>query len=452
MYYWQFWAEYCKNMSDIALGSSPSKSTGSVVSSREVSAEQQPEQPEKPLETSYAAANAPREVVIEESTSSDYFSPKEKYEYLSEYGTQILAMLSAQNGCTYLSKNFEALTGNMPENCVNQGFYSILQKDYHERLNDLLELVTHENKSHTLHCKLKHGNGEFQWYSLTIHPAKQKDAGSCVCILENIHESVQAQSTLQKAKMEAELALGARSEFLNNMSHDLRTPLNAVIGFAQIIETQMFGQVNPQYLEYARHIQESGYDLLAKVEDLLEVANIDSGRIQVDKSDTNLSELLKHAIASQAHHAANSDIFIEYAPPACGDILLHVDRTKFQHIIGHLLANAIKFSHRGSKVTIEADIDEQNHFVLRVCDHGIGINASKLESIVSALQQSNCWSIGNTGNVGLGLALTREFVALHGGEIAIHSEVGDGTTVEIRLPEDCLRMPVNRLPFYAVAG
>ncbi|MFO0389059.1 MAG: ATP-binding protein [Alphaproteobacteria bacterium] len=441
-------------MSDIALGSSHSKSTASVSSVPEASepAPQTVAQKPEVVEEQTVVREVVHQVIIEDNVSNDYFSPKEKYEYLSEYGTQILAMLSAQSGCTYLSKNFEALTGNLPEDCVNQGFYNILQKDYHERLNDLLELVTHENKSHTLHCKLKHGNDEFQWYSLTIHPAKQKDAGNCVCILENIHESVQAQSTLQKAKMEAELALGARSEFLNNMSHDLRTPLNAVIGFAQIIETQMFGQVNPQYLEYAKHIQESGYDLLAKVEDLLEVANIDSGRIQLDKSDTNLSELLKHAIASQAHHAANSDIFIEYAPPSCGDILLHVDRTKFQHIIGHLLANAIKFSHRGSKVTIEADIDEQNHFILRVCDHGIGINASKLEGIVNALQQSNCWSIGNTGNVGLGLALTREFVALHGGEISIHSEVGDGTTVELRLPEDCLRMPVNRLPFYAVAG
>ncbi len=428
-------------MSDIAIGSASSKSTGSV--SRIKETVKPPLQEAAPVQ----------EVRIEDDATNDFLSPKEKYEYLSEYGTQILAMLSVGNGCTYLSKNFETITGNLPEDCVNLGFYDIMQKDYHERLHELLELATHENKAQTLHCKLKHDNGEYQWYSFTIHPAKQKDAGSCVCILENIHESVQAQATLQKAKMEAELALSARSEFLNNMSHDLRTPLNAVIGFAQIIETEMFGEVNSQYLEYAKHIQESGYDLLAKIEDLLEIANIDSGRVRVDKVDVQLNELLKHAIATQAHHAATAEVFIEYAPPPSGDIALHVDRTKLQHIMGHLIANALKFSHRGGKVTIEAEVDAEGQFVLRVCDHGIGMSKSKLGDIIEALKESNCWSIGNTGNIGLGLALTREFVALHGGEISLQSATGDGTTVEIRLPESCVRETQRKQPFYAqVAG
>ncbi len=437
MYYWQFWAEYCKSMSDIALGTAPVKSTASKTTQ---------------VKTDVAEPVVSQQAVTKADSKGDFLSSTAKYEYLSEYGTQILVMISPQSGCTYLSRNFESITGNAPESCVNQGFYDILQDDYHERLNELLGVVTQENKQQTLHCKLKHGDGEWQWYSMTIHPAKQKDAGSCVCILENIHENVLVQASLQKAKMQAELALSARSEFLNNMSHDLRTPLNAVIGFSQIIESQMCGQVSPQYLEYAKHIQESGYDLLAKIEDLLEVANIDSGRVRIDKSDVSLNALLKQAISAQAHHAMNADIFVEYAPPPGGDILLHVDRTKFQHILGHLLANAIKFSNRGSKVTIEADIDDDHQFVLRVSDHGVGMNETKLAEIIDALKESNCWSIGNTGNIGLGLALTREFVALHGGEITIQSEVGDGTTVEIRLPESCLRHAPDTLPSYAVAG
>ncbi len=415
MFYWQLWSSYYKSWADMVLRANETVTQGSVDTDHRI-------------------------------------SPTEKYEYLTEYGTQVLSVLHPKKGCAYLSKNFESITGNAADACMGNDFYHIVHEDFHERLKELLSFKSSEQKPHSLHCRLRHGDN-WQWYVFMIHPQKQKDAAGHICVIENIHENVLAQSTLQKAKLEAELALSARSEFLANMSHELRTPLNAVIGFAQIIEGEMFGQVNSQYLEYARHIQESGYDLLAKIEDLLEIASIDAGRVRLDKEDVYLSDLLKNAVGAQKHHAASSEVLVEYAPPASGDVVLHVDRVKLQHIIGHLLANAIKFSHRGGKVTIEAQADAKRGFVLRVRDHGVGMNKTKLADLTAAMQEENCWSVGKSRTIGMGLALTREFIAMHGGEVHISSATGDGTTVEITLPEECLSTSKAReAEFVQVAG
>ncbi|MGE3714369.1 MAG: histidine kinase dimerization/phospho-acceptor domain-containing protein [Alphaproteobacteria bacterium] len=361
-------------------------------------------------------------------------------------------MLHPKKGCNYLSKNFADITGNEAVDFLAEDFYNLLHPDSRERLSaQLLESNAHHFPS-TLHLKLKQGDGSYQWYACVVH---QPEDGSedYVCVLENIDTHVQAQSTLQKAKLEAELALSTRSEFLANMSHDLRTPLNAVIGFAQIIEEQMFGNVNPQYLDYARHIQESGHDLLAKIEDLLEIASIDAGRVSLNRTDVSLNDMLRHVIAAHSHHAANNDVLIEYAPPACGNMLLHVDRMKTQHIIGHLLANAIKFSHRGGKVSVEALSTEDKGILLRVVDHGVGMNEQKLHALRETLNAGNCWGVGGTCTIGLGLALTREFVVMHGGEVDIQSAIGDGTVVTLTLPEECVRNQTVMMPEYAqVAG
>jgi signal transduction histidine kinase len=377
-----------------------------------------------------------RPAIATKSAQTASFSPKEKYEYLTEYGTQILSLLHAGVGCGYLSANFETLTGNAAEDYLGDAFFDIVNADFHERLGELLATPTSRNQPHVFRCKLKHGDGKYYWYVMHIH---SKPKGENVCIMENVHDSILIQNTLQKAKLEAELALRARSEFLANMSHDLRTPLNAVIGFAQIMEKQIFGAIdNPQYLEYAKHIQESGYDLLGKIEDLLEIANIDAGRTTLEREEAYLSEIIKHVTEAQTHHANGAKITLEYQP-LDGDAQLFVDRLKLQHILGHLVGNAIKFSQPEGKVQIVASISDRNELELRIRDHGVGMSKSKLAGILETLSEDHCWTGKNNQHIGLGLALTKEFVGLHNGTIAISSKSGNGTSVHITLPPDCIR-------------
>ncbi|MDX1975614.1 MAG: PAS domain-containing sensor histidine kinase [Rickettsiales bacterium] len=376
-------------------------------------------------------------------------SSKEKYDYLSQYGTQILCLLSAEKGCSYVSKNFETITGHDMAMAAGDSVYSIIHSDYHQRLRELLASKTIGDKPQSLRCKLQHGDGNWQWYLFLVHN-NHNDSDEKVCIIENINESMVTQNTLQKAKLEAELALRARSEFLANMSHDLRTPLNAVIGFSQIIDSQMFGKIgNPQYLEYIKHIQESGYDLLSKIEDLLEIANIDAGRVGLDKSEAYLGDIIQHATHSQAHHAASAGISIQYQIPQ-DDPLLYVDRLKLQHIIGHLIANAIRHSSKGDMISIEAAISQDEELIVRIRDNGSGIPRGKLNLILGALKEESCWSAAtNNQGIGLGLALTKEFIALHGGNVKIISKVDVGTTVYFTLPKHCLRIETPEHPRFA---
>lgn len=367
----------------------------------------------------------------------------EKYEYFTEYGTQILGLFTTSGDCSYLSRNFERLTNQSAASQLGSNFFSMIHSDFREKLCDALHpstasVATNNTKqtpSQILRLKMQHADGKYYWYQFTIHPQSQQ----YICLIENIHENMQAQNTLQKARLEAELALRARSEFLANMSHELRTPLNAVIGFSQIMEEGVFGKINnPQYTSYIRHIQESGYDLLAKIEDLLEIANIDAGRVVLEREEIYADDLIKHVMQTQSHHAQAAKISLSYVPK--GNILLFIDRLKIQHILGHLVANSIKFNRAGGSATIQISRDGKNGIRFSIHDNGVGMNELKCHDIRESLQQDNCWTAKNCHHIGIGLALTKEFVALHGGEVEISSSAGMGTTISFTLPRDCLRL------------
>ena len=367
--------------------------------------------------------------------SDDGLTLQEKYEYLAEYGTHILCLLNTDTGCTYLSRNFEAFTGIPCEHFYGRSLQSLVHHDYTEPFRKILSQAIPEDHPVHWRCKLEHADKKFYWYQMLIHSKHGGKPSEYVCIMENIHDAIQTQSILQKAKLEAELALRSRSEFLSNMSHELRTPLNAIIGFSQMIENEMFGKIeHPQYLEYIRHIHESGFDLLAKIEDLLEISNIDAGHVTLSKEEVPLREIFHHVIETQTHHAMSAQVKLDATPP---DITLLVDRLKLQHILSHLVANAIKFSPQGTVVSLNASLAPQG-LKIWVRDTGTGMTGGKLNAITTALQEDNCWAAHDNQSIGLGLALTREFVVLHGGEVTVDSKPAEGTTVTITLPKDCV--------------
>ena len=373
-----------------------------------------------------------------DTNSNDGLTLAEKYEYLAEYGTHILCLLDTQKGCTYLSRNFRTITGFPCQDFYGRSLLGIIHADYHEAFERILSETIPE--SHPIHwrCRLQHSDKKWYWYDLLIHSKHGGKVGEYVCIMENIHDMIQSQSTLQKAKLEAELALRSRSEFLSNMSHELRTPLNAIIGFSQIIESEIFGKIeHPQYREYIRHIHESGFDLLAKIEDLLEIANIDAGRVTLSQEEVHINEIFRHVVETQTHHAMSAQVTLttRSTPP---DVMLYVDRLKLQHILGHLVSNAIKYSPLGTAISLNAVLGD-NGVDIHVQDTGTGMTSGKLNAIVMALQEDNCWSVAHDNqSIGLGLALTREFVVLHGGVVSLDSKPAEGTIITISLPNQCI--------------
>lgn len=414
MYYIDFWANYWKNLAE--------------------------------LTESTARQTAPKNAPLAAAQTSAYkasISPEDKYAYLAEYGTQMLALFGSDGACNYISKNFESITGHGKHCAAGHAFFELFAADGRERLQELIRLQHSSPTTQVLRAKLTHANGKSEWYMLMLHPKRDSAQAEVVCVMENIHENILTQNTLQKARMEAELALRSRSEFLAGMSHDLRTPLNAVLGFSQMITGEVLGAIdNPQYSEYARHIQESGYDLLAKIEDLLEIASIEAGHVTLDRSSVRMGEILKQVVDAQAHHTQGKGIRL-VCDATHKDVLLNVDRVKIQHILGHLVANAIKHCTSGSQINIRTGKLKDGGIRLRVTDNGVGIDNFRLGQIKTALLEKSCWTSKHSHGIGIGLALAKEFAELHGGDVAVESEAGSGTSVDILLPRDCVDSPAK---------
>jgi len=437
VYYIDFWANYWKNLAELT---ERHESTSSPKNSPA------PEAAKSDIIKNYTPPTHSAPVM--NPAYKPVMSPEDKYAYLTEYGTQVLALFNAEGNCTYLSRNFESITGHAKENAAGENFYSLIAPDMRQRLQELVRLQHSNHSPQVIRAKLSHANQKTQWYMFMLHPKKHAGQQEIVCVVENIHENILAQNTLQKARMEAELALRSRSEFLANMSHDLRTPLNAVLGFSQMITGEVIGKIdNPQYMDYARHIQESGYDLLAKIEDLLEIASLDAGHVTLDKSCVKLGEILKQVVDAQAHHTHAKKIKL-VCDATNNATELFVDRVKIQHMLGHLVTNAIKHCKATNQINIRTSSLKDGGFRLRVTDNGGGIDDIRLTQIKHALAQKSCWTSKHSQGIGLGLALTKEFSELHGGQIVIESILGKGTTVDIMLPPDCVMGAQTKIDYF----
>ena len=200
---------------------------------------------------------------------------------LRDYGTQAVALFHSEKGCVEVSENWPELTGHTRAACTGGLFFFHLHPDQRERVLQLIASAPESGEENVkIKCRLQHAGedgveGNWQWYQLALFPAPPEDhtQHDTIMLLHNIHEEVQMQHRMQKTKIDAELKEHMRSKFIGDVSHDLRTPLNAIIGFTQMMESGIFGPIgNLQYHDYLRHIRESGYELLDRIDDLLDSA------------------------------------------------------------------------------------------------------------------------------------------------------------------------------------
>ena len=287
--------------------------------------------------------------------------------------------------------------------------------------------------------QIKHKDGHWRWCEMQLLQAQAENFSKNIayqCLLSDITETVLAAGKLEKARLEADIANKSRSEFLANMSHELRTPLNAILGFAQMIESGTFGDIgHPKYHDYIGSIQESGGALLSKINDLLEIANIDSGRMTLNESCIDLTDVIRQAVESHSHRAFAEQIVIRDKLPKDA-MLVSVDRIRMLQVLTSLISNAIKYNRAGGVVDITCEKRKDGGISIIIEDNGGGIPATHLQNILSAFRQDNSFFARSRDCVGLGLALAKEIVKLHHGRIEIESEPGKGTLLTIRLPKE----------------
>jgi signal transduction histidine kinase len=229
----------------------------------------------------------------------------------------------------------------------------------------------------------------------------------------------------------AQLAVANRhkSEFLANMSHELRTPLNAIIGFSEALRERMFGELNAKQVEYLNDIHASGRHLLSLINDILDLAKIEAGRMELEVSRFAAPAALESALALVRERAQRGGIALVLdVDPALGEV--RGDERKFKQILLNLLSNSIKFTPTGGRIGVRARLNGAG-LEVAVSDTGIGIAPENLGAVFEEFRQVGPRAEGT----GLGLALTKRFVELHGGSIGLESAPGRGSTFTFTLPQ-----------------
>lgn len=240
------------------------------------------------------------------------------------------------------------------------------------------------------------------------------------------------QKEIEKKNRELEQANRAKSEFLTNMSHELRTPLNSVIGFSELLERQIFGELNPRQQEYVQDIRESGEHLLALINDILDLSKIEAGSMELDLSEFDLQDLLQSSLRMFREKALKKNIRLNMVMDENIGLVV-ADSRKLKQVVFNLLANAVKFTESGGEVLLSAVLEGSN-VTVSVTDNGIGIYESDMDKLFKEFSQVDGSLSRRHEGTGLGLALSGKLVEMHGGAIGVESESGKGSRFYFSIP------------------
>jgi signal transduction histidine kinase len=272
--------------------------------------------------------------------------------------------------------------------------------------------------------------------------------GGFVVTYSDVTEYRLAEEGLRRGREAAEAASVAKSRFLATMSHELRTPLNAVIGYSEALAREAndqaqhdhrherLGDFNKRAAEFANTINQAGHDLLSLINNILDVARIESGRFDLASDRIEIANLIAVCVRHSGAEARAAEVSIwvevtEHLP------VLQGDERRLRQVLSHLLSNAIKFTRPGGNVRISTALGQDGDLLLRVADTGIGIAREDQARVFDPFVQLDT-SLSRRAGAGLGLYVARALVAAHGGELTLVSEPGRGTTLTIRLPKQRL--------------
>ena len=313
---------------------------------------------------------------------------------------------------------------------------------------------------------VQRGGGGVVYAELRVVETEWEDEQVEIVSLRDITDRKQAQERAQQlafereARLEAEAASRAKSEFLAIMSHELRTPLNAVLGYSELMELGISGPINDKMREQIGRIRMSATHLLGLVNDILDLAKVEAGRLQVSSGPCSATGTLTAALALIQPQAAARGLELSVTPPADDTVVYRGDDERVRQILVNLLSNAVKFTAPGGKITVGTESSKapgpdtrlqasRSYVRFRVTDTGAGIPPEKLISIFDPFVQAETGHSRSREGSGLGLTISRRLARLMGGDLTVRSEVGKGSTFALWLPADVVAKDVERTPTIA---
>jgi len=316
------------------------------------------------------------------------------------------------------------------ERLLGQRIEDALPEDTARAARAALERMHETGESQSLEYTLDRPDGPPRHFQARLAPM---DDGGSLAVVRDVTEARQREAEVRHAAAALATASAAKSRFLATLSHEFRTPLNAMLGFSDILVQEMFGPVgNDRYREYTRNIHAAGQALQALVDDVMDITHIDSGRVTLLESVVDLRTIVEQKVAVVAPlAAANATKLRVIGPPTPERVW--ADAEQVQRMVANLLSNAVKFTQGGS-VEVSLEDRPDGGVAVTITDTGIGMSADQLAHLGEPFYQSSPVVAREAGGFGLGIALVKEMIALHGGDLDYDSVLDQGTTVRLIFP------------------
>ena len=364
----------------------------------------------------------------------------ELFQKLSMNVDDVFLMLDAKTyQVDYVSQNVEKLLGITVEQ-IRKDIY-ILGKLHPEESEDseknyLKEIKVHEQREWDFQC-VHQKTGEKRWFYIVAMGSEVNGKKKYILVMSDRTSDWKMNQALSEAVHAAETANRAKSTFLSNMSHDIRTPMNAIIGFTTLAVSNIDDRKRVR--DYLGKILSSSNHLLSLINDILDMSRIESGKLHLEETEVSLSDVLHDlkTIISGQIHAKQLELYMDAMDVTNEDV--YCDKTRLNQVLLNLLSNAVKFTPAGGTVSVRirqcpGTVKGSELYEIRVKDNGIGMSQEFVQKIFSPFERERTSTVSRTQGTGLGMAITKNIVNMMGGTIEVQTEQGKGTEFIVRLP------------------
>ena len=363
----------------------------------------------------------------------------ELFQKLSMNVDDVSLMLDAKTyKADYVSPNVERLLGITVEQiqkdiCILGKLHSGNPED--PKKNYLKDILIQEQREWDFEC-IHQKTGERHWFHIVAMGSDVNGMKKYILVMSDRTSDKKMNQALAEAVRAAETANRAKSTFLSNMSHDIRTPMNAIIGFTTLAVSNIDNQERVR--DYLGKILSSSNHLLSLINDVLDMSRIESGKIHLEETEVSLSDVLHDlkTIISGQIYAKQLDLYMDAVDVANEDV--YCDKTRLNQVLLNLLSNAIKFTPAGGTVSVRlkqfpGTQKDSALYEIRVKDNGIGMSLEFAQKLFSPFERERTSTVSRTQGTGLGMAITKNIVNMMGGTIEVQTEQGKGTEVIVRL-------------------
>ena len=405
--------------------------------------------------TLYAAGLAFGAESLARTSVSLFTREEERYRLLARNMSDVISRHRCNGAVQFISPAAETMLGAPAARMLGHGLFDRVHVADRPAYLTALSNAARGDEAASVEFRLRRerqldanvglSGSDFIWVEMRCRPLEQAGGSQAevVAVMRDVTDRKIQEQSLELARNAAEQADAAKTRFLATVSHELRTPLNAIIGFSEMIAHEDTLQLDAvRRKEYAKLINDSGQHLLSVVNGILDMSKIEAGNFEISPEPFVPRGALMNCCNLLALKAREGGVdLVVNAPQELPEII--GDPRAFRQIVLNLVSNAIKFTERGGRVTISADVEEP-HLMLRVSDTGVGIAADDLKMIGHPFFQAGKTYQRRHEGTGLGLSIVKSLVGMHGGELTFQSKVDEGTTVTVTLPLAFSRPPLQR--------